>query len=109
MKKLLFISTVALLFASCEGAKIRYEVSGSASRMNVTYANKSGGTEQAYIGQGWSYEFTEDGDGQYKYISAQNAGGSGSVTVKIISDGHVLKTASSSGAYCVASCWSDNR
>lgn len=80
---------------------VKYEVTGSASKVFVTYENEYGGTSQEEVYLPWSYTFTAE-SGDYVYISAQNLGDSGSVTVTIYKDGEVFKTSTSSGGYVIA-------
>ena len=83
--------------------KIKYEISGSASSVSVTYSDKNDGTAQiseAYLP--WSYEFTAT-NSHFLYLSAQNNGEYGSVKVTIYIDNVVYKTTSSRGSYVIAS------
>ncbi len=86
--------------ASCP--TVVYEVTGSASYASVTLNNSEGGTEQySKVAIPWSYTDNSFAD-NFLYISAQNQGDSGTVTVKIYVDGAQFKTSSSSGAYVIA-------
>jgi hypothetical protein len=82
--------------------EVEYRISGTATTVDVTLANSSGGTEQysdVVIPHSYTYKtFSDD----FKYISAQNNGEAGSVTVAIYIKGTVLKTSTSSGAYVIA-------
>ena len=79
-----------------------YVVSGSASYASVTLNNGEGGTEQyGKVAIPWSYTDPSFAD-NFLYISAQNQGDRGTVTVKIYVDGVLFKTSSSSGAYVIA-------
>jgi len=83
---------------------VTYEVSGSASKVDLTYNNAQNGTEQ--LGDKsipWSKKYTME-FGDFMYISAQNQGETGSVTCKIKVDGVVVKQSTSSGAYVIATC-----
>ena len=70
--------------------------------MDVTLNNSSGGTEQfdnVPVPHTYSYKtFSDD----FLYISAQNQGDSGSVTVSIYLKGDLYKTSTSVGAYVIA-------
>jgi hypothetical protein len=82
--------------------EIEYRVTGTASRVDVTYTNRDGGTSQESSRTvPWSHEF-ECGHDNFLYISAQNNGSSGSVTVTIYKNGTAIKTSTSSGAYVIA-------
>ncbi|MEA3475104.1 MAG: MmpS family transport accessory protein [Candidatus Cloacimonadota bacterium] len=108
MKKLLFAFVILLVvLIGCSifdfSIDVKYEVTGSANKVDVTYANKDEGTSQANdVSIPWSYSFEGEGD-QFVYISAQNQGQSGSVTVTIYRDGKKFKRSTSTGAYCIAS------
>ena len=77
-----------------------YRVTGS--RADLTYANAQGGTAQASsVTLPWSYKFSAS-TGQFLYISAQNTGDSGSITVSIYKRGVLYRTTSSTGAFVIA-------
>jgi len=82
--------------------EIEYKISGTASSVDVTLNNSNGGTEQydnVSVPHTYSYKnFNDD----FVYISAQNQGESGSVTVKIYHRGTLFKSSTSSGAYVIA-------
>ena len=81
---------------------VEYEVTGSAYSVDVTYENSGGTTSREYgVGVPWSYRFSAD-PGDYVYISAQNTGTYGTVTVAIYLDGEIYEAETSEGAYCVA-------
>lgn len=107
MKKLLLLLLIAISFSSCkkepENTVYRYEVSGSANDYSITYANSGGNTEQkSSVTSGWYYYWTDTDFDRFLYISAQNNTGTGTVTVKILQDGKVIKEATSTGAYVIA-------
>ena len=81
---------------------VEYKISGTAQKVDVTLSNSSGGTEQydnVYLPH--SYKYREFYD-SFVYISAQNQGETGSVTVSIYHKGTLFKTSTSSGAYVIA-------
>ncbi len=79
-----------------------YEITGSAIYASVTLNNGGGGTEQySKVAIPWSYTEQSFAD-NFLYVSAQNQGDRGTVTVKIYVDGVLFKTSSSSGAYVIA-------
>lgn len=91
---------------------VTYRIGGTAQGVDITMENAMGNTEQAQgkavplhnstTGtEGVSFEARP---GQYLYISAQNTGATGTVTCVIDVDGVVIETATSSGAYVIASC-----
>ena len=81
---------------------VKYEVTGTATTVDITMENEDGGTSQySDLSVPWSYEFRRI-EGSFVYISAQNQQETGSVTVKIYTDGSVFKTSTSAGAYVIA-------
>ena len=117
MKKI-FILLIILFFIGCGGEDeslfdssyddspsyyaIKYEVTGTASTVDITYENRDGGTSQIsdrYLP--WEYTFTGK-SGDFVYVSAQNQGSSGTVTVTIYDGDRILDTSTSSGAYVIA-------
>jgi hypothetical protein len=82
--------------------EVIYEITGTANEVDVTLNNATGGTEQysdVSVPKKYSYSsFPEN----FLYISAQNAGDHGGVTVTIYVKGEVSKTSSSYGAYTIA-------
>jgi hypothetical protein len=108
MKKILLLVTITLI-VSCTKEDIThnyyYEVSGSANNYDVTIEAAPSGTSQyTNVGSGWKYSWTQTGEGtRFLYLSAQNNNSSGTVIVKIVKDGGILATNTSSGAYVIAS------
>jgi hypothetical protein len=83
--------------------EVRYEVSGTAQSVDITYENNNGGISQLTgIPLPWSITFSGD-PGDYVYLAATNRGETGSITVTIHRNGKVFKRASSEGAYVTAS------
>jgi len=79
-----------------------YEITGTASIVDVTLNNPTGGTEQ-YSGVQVPHQFTYSSfPDDFLYISAQNQGEYGSVTVTIHLNNEVFKTSTSEGAYVIA-------
>lgn len=99
---------MGLIFVGCgdlttTSSVVKYEITGSASKVDVTLNNETGGTEQfTGVSVPHTYIFNDYTD-WFLYISAQNQGESGSVTVTIYVDGALFKTSTSSGAYVIAS------
>lgn len=87
---------------------LEYEISGTTSSVSVTLNNPSGNTEQfdpVSVPHTYSYKTFPD---SFYYISAQNNESSGSVTVSIYRRGKLIETATSSGAYVIASASANN-
>lgn len=79
-----------------------YEITGSASYASATLSNREGGTEQySRVAIPWRYT-DKSFFGSFLYISAQNQGEYGTVTVSIYVDDKLYKTSTSSGAYVIA-------
>jgi hypothetical protein len=120
MKKFIFLTVISILTivtaAGCYmdsadnlssysySKDIKYSVSGTASTVDITMSNKDDNTEQkGDVSVPWSYSFTKTDSGyQFLYISAQNQHDTGTVTVKIVIDGETVETATSEGAYVIA-------
>ena len=82
--------------------EVEYKITGTASKVFVTLNNASGGTEQFdNVSVPHTYTF-ETFDDWFLYVSAQNLGDWGSVTVTIYLNGALVKTSTSSGAYVIA-------
>lgn len=105
MSKLFIVIIVLSLFTGCEDffdKDIEYRVTGTAGSVSLTYKNEDGGTEQqSGIQPPWTHSFTA-AEGDFLYISAQNQTATGTVTASIYVDGDLWKTASSEGAYVIA-------
>jgi len=102
----LIICIVALFSIGCDSStsavRVEYELTGTASKVSVTLNNATGGTEQfsdVYIPHTYTFEKYTD---WFLYVSAQNLGDSGSITVTIYLNGEVVATSTSSGAYVIA-------
>lgn len=77
---------------------------GTPSRSaSLTYRNSSGGTEQKTITLPGSVKYTNFPKGGFMYIAAQNQGAVGSVNVSISVNGKLIKAATSSAPYGIAS------
>ena len=107
LKALIPIVLFVFALASCDNPldssiNVKYKVTGTADTVDVTYENSDGGTSQeSDVSVPWSYSFTGE-PGDFVYISAQNQGQTGTVTVTIYTDGDVFKTSTSEGAYVIA-------
>ena len=109
MKKMILIFFTIILFSSCgpNYADYHYEVTGTEATANITITDLFGSTMQ-YNGASIPWEsdtYRNDSFNNtiFAYISAQNTMPSGALTVKIYRNGKVVKSATSSGAYCIAS------
>lgn len=83
--------------------EVVYSVTGSAGSVSITQRNVGGGTEQYDSSLPLSRSFWIR-PGSFLYISAQNNGDSGDVRCNITSNGRTVQSASSSGAYVIATC-----
>jgi len=113
MKKVIILFGLALTFlllVSCEDtvygtSTYKYEVTGSATSVNITMSDSNGETSQmSNVAVPWSYSFNKDNIFDFfAYLSAQNNNGDNStVTAKIYRNGKEVKSATSTGAYCIA-------
>lgn len=99
-----FLATSCLILSSCSLFKhdIKYEVTGTAASVSLTYENASGGTSQTSgTALPWVYTFSAK-SGDFLYVSAQNDGATGSVTAAVYENDSVVQTSTSSGAYVIA-------
>lgn len=91
---------------------MKYVVTGTASTVNLTIENSSGGISQ-YSNNAlpWEYDFSVSSSNSsytFVYVSAQNNGASGSVTSDIYvkksyeDDYSLFKTSTSNGSYVIA-------
>lgn len=83
-----------------EPKHVEYRVVGD--HFDLTYNNSQGNTEQREHQGNWSYEFTTSDRNFFAYVSAQNQRKWGSITTEIWIDGVKVETATSSGAYKIA-------
>jgi hypothetical protein len=80
--------------------KLRYRVDGKGPA-HVVYSNETGGTEMQEVTLPWEKTLNTR-SGEFLYISAQDKGGVGEITVSITVDGRILKSAQSSGEFTIA-------
>jgi len=104
------------MFTSCEDdyADYYYEVTGTATHVDITMSNLFGGTIQHNnIETPWtSQTFRNDSptNSIHAYISAQNRHNTDTtVTVKIYRNGAVVKNTTSSGGFCIATASYTNK
>ena len=84
--------------------KIEYVLEGTADTVSVTMQNQSGNTEQhGSVSLPKTYTLNVE-PGSFIYMSAQNNGDSGSVSCTIKANGKEIETATSYGAYVIATC-----
>lgn len=91
---------MVVLFSICIGCdttetyKLKYEVTGTVQKANITYVNENGGTSDANnVSLPWTYSFRAK-EGTYVWVHASKDD-SGSITAKIYKDGKVLESSSS--------------
>ena len=107
--KLLRTLSAAMVVLALSGCafekKVLYEVTGTASSVDITITPADGTLEDYYgVSLPWFYSFMAR-SGAPVSIIAQNMGSSGSVEVRIIIDGFPYKSNSRSGAYVVVSAY----
>ena len=83
--------------------QVVYKVTGTAESVDLTYENAYGNTEQKTARLPWELKMNVS-VGQFLYVSAQNNGKIGSVTCEIWIENLKIETATSSGAYKIATC-----
>lgn len=84
--------------------QVEYRITGTATQVDVTYANSSGGTAQvSRAAVPWNYSWSTAKTGDFLYVSAQIVNSSGgNVTVTILRNGSTVQTATSSGFATIA-------
>jgi hypothetical protein len=83
-------------------AFVVYNVTGTATRASMTYATSGGGTaQQGDRALPWSFNWMAK-RGDFVYVSAQNSGSTGCVTVEIKVRDKVFQTTQSCGAFVIA-------
>jgi hypothetical protein len=116
MKKALFgiFAVIVLLMASCDDRSlgmpvtytVKYEITGTASKVNITMSDGDGNTKQySNVSVPWTKTFSvkiEKNGYFFAYVSAQNQEGSGSISAKIYKNDVLFKSSSSNGAYVIA-------
>jgi len=80
---------------------IGYFVEGSAGEVALTYQNEQGGTQQENVRVPWQRSLRMQ-RGSYLYLSAQNQGSYGDLTVRITINGHEFKRSDARGGYTIA-------
>lgn len=110
MKNLLLTITLCLLLFSCknpfepenENRTIKYTITGTCAKADATYEFTGGTQQESNIKPGqWAKSYNAK-KGDFVYISAQNYTATGDITVSIYVDDRLFKTATSSGAYVIA-------
>ena len=92
---------INLVQSAPAAAALEYRVTGS--RASLTYSNCTAGTSQASAANlPWSFTCASVPAGQFVYISAQNTGDSGTITVAIYKRGVLYRESSSTGAFAIA-------
>jgi hypothetical protein len=85
------------------GRTVRYEVTGTARMIAITYQNNTGGTNQIDATVPWFLELNVQ-PGSFISVAARNKGNTGTLMCRILVDGKVFKSAESSGAYKLCIC-----
>jgi hypothetical protein len=92
------------------GPEVEYEITGTASSVDVTLSNAQGDTEQfsnvtlshSKVGRSKIYPY-DSFPSHFLYISARNQDNTGNVTVSIYVNGNLFKTSTSEGPFAIAS------
>jgi hypothetical protein len=86
------------------GPAATYLLAGTAPEVSVTLNNETGGTEQFTTTLPYERALPTAPPNGFVYISAQNQADYGDVTCTITAGFGILQTATSSGAYVIATC-----
>ncbi|NJN17666.1 MAG: hypothetical protein HC822_16020 [Oscillochloris sp.] len=94
-----------VLLSSCErrSHEVRYVVTGTATRIGVTYVNASGGQEQRDVTTGWDTRFTVE-TWERVVLTVFNKSTAGTVGCKLYVDGRLVQEAESEGGFTFARC-----
>ena len=86
------------------GGIVEYKIKCSPAGFTITYENESGSTEQKELkySEEW-LEYFDGKKGKFVYISAQAENKNATITTEIYYKDKLLKTATSSGDYVIAS------
>ncbi len=87
--------------ATISPERVTYRVTGTASRVSLTYKNASGGSQQETAFLPWHLAVTVP-VGTFLILLAQNQGASGTVDARIYVDTELVQTSSSSVPYGIA-------
>jgi len=100
-----FVVVSFLLLSACERRvhTVRYEVSGTAERIAISYQNDTGATEQRDVRGVWQLTLQVE-TGEYVGVSAFNPTLEGTVSCRVLVDGIVMQRATSEGGFKTASC-----
>ena len=108
MKQILLAAVILLTSCSLfepedKSRQIYYKVLGDCGSADVTYEYQGSTQQESNIYPGdWVKSYKAE-KGDFVYISAQNQNKAGTVTVEIYVDNKLFKTATSTGAYVIAS------
>lgn len=102
---LVLLLPAMLLLAGCQvkTVSVRYEVSGTAATIAVTYRNATGAIEQRDIRGTWSYDLQAQ-QGTILTLRAVNKTAEGTVKCRMLIDGQVFKEGESSGPFKIVDC-----
>lgn len=102
VKEFIYQDLKQIKFSSVYLYDVEYDVTGTADKVNITITNSSGENVQynnASLPQSFTYsEFNN----KNLYVSAENLGETGNVTVSIYLQGELYKTSTASEAYSIA-------
>jgi|GEM_PF-4330853 len=104
-KKVSICCALLLLLTACEtrAHSVRYQISGSAKKIAISYINGTGATEQRDVSSGWATTYNVK-TWQYVGVTVFNATLDGSVTCRLYVDGVLIQHAESVGGLKWASC-----
>lgn len=108
LAEIFFGISITFVLLACAGPnpneshQVQYRVTGSAQEAGLTISTPSG-TEQRTVRLPYTSPTYDFKGFEHAYVSAQNQGETGTVTVELIVDGSSFKKATSEGAYAIAS------
>jgi hypothetical protein len=82
---------------------VTYKITGTAKLASITMTDATGGIEQSTHNLPFTYDM-EVQHGAMLSLLAQNQGDKGTVKCEIVTNGEVVKTSTSEGAYVIATC-----
>lgn len=99
------IVLIGLLLGGCAQTThaVRYEVSGSASPIAISYINATGATEQRNVSGRWSVQYQVK-TWTYISVSAFNPTPAGTIRCRVYVDGLLLQAGESIGGYKWVGC-----
>lgn len=106
MRHAVLLGSILLLLAGCgsnNNHHVRYEVSGTASRITINYTNASGVTEQKEVQGSWKADYWVK-TWSFVTVNAFNPTASGKISCRMYIDDVLVQRSESEGGYQWATC-----